>query len=260
MKQSRRKELKTNELGIWLNDLYDSAQRNANYLLGALLVVVLLVVGTMVVRHNRMAKVQSAWNAYYDLRNADLTKDPDALNRARELAQTWAGDSDLGPYALQLSGDMAYNLALDLPDPKDKDTRIQRLKQAKSSYEQMLSNYASVSDVSNAARMSLAAVEESLVVEGQGDTKQIRELYEKVIAAKPNVFANVAEQDLKTLDERLKPLQIIATRPAEAVATAPSATSGPAAISGPTATRPHTAGGTRPAMPRLAPPAKRPSK
>ena len=221
MKQSRRKDLKTNELGIWLNDLYDSAQRNANYLLGGLLVVVLIVVATMVIRHNRMAKVQSAWSTYYDLRAIDPTKDPDALNRARDLAQAWTGDPELGPFALQLSGDMAYIMST---SEKDKTVRLERLNQARSSYEQMLADAGSESDVANAARMSLATVEESLIVEGQGSAQKVRELYEKVIASKPNAFVAVAQQKLNTLDERLKPLQIVATRPAEPTATAPAAT------------------------------------
>ncbi len=224
MKQTRRKELKTNELSLYLQQIYEAMQRHSSYLIGGLVVVVLVLVVGLYVQHNRHKTLQDAWNNYYDLSGKDVVTQPDALDKARALAAEYADHRDLGPVVLQLRGDLAYPLAMSLNGEKDRDRRLELLREAKSSYEQMLQNFSDRPEVGARARMSLAGVEETLVALGQSKPEQVREYYQKLVDTKPNAFAELAAKKLIDLDKHLEPLKIVATRPAPPPTTAPSTT------------------------------------
>ena len=53
MKQTRRKELKTNELSVYLQQIYEAAVRNATYLVGGVVVVVIVLVVALLTQRNR---------------------------------------------------------------------------------------------------------------------------------------------------------------------------------------------------------------
>lgn len=241
MKQTRRKELKTNELRHLLDQLQEGVQRNATYLLIGLAAVVLILVIALYVRHNRHVARQQAWATYNEIRDGNVFAQPQLLDRAAELAAAQAGNPDLGPLALQLHGDMAYRLAMSLTEEKDRARRMDLLKQAQQTYSEQISRYEQRQDVRARGRMSLAAVEENLVVAGQGTADSVRKLYQQVIddvvEGRPSVYRDLAREKLASLDKRLAPLQIIATRPAE---TAPATATAPAEAM-PPATQPTTA-------------------
>src|SRR5687767_12970875 len=136
MKQTRRKELKTNELSIFLHQMYDSIQRNATYLLAGIVVVVIVLVIGLYVQHRRHKTMTDAWTSYYEVRELDVTTKPEALDRARELADKYGDNAQLGPEVLQLRGDLTHEVALGLVKPEDEDRRIKLLEEANTSFEQ----------------------------------------------------------------------------------------------------------------------------
>lgn len=251
MKQTRRKELRTNELQLWLRQAGQSIQQNSTYILaGVLAVVAILVIGLLIQqrRHNRQ---QAAWKMYYELRDKDVSADPAALDRVRELASAWGRDSNLGPFALQLKGTMQSRLAMSLSTPGDQERKIQLLKDARATYEQMLGQYEKRGPIAAEARVSLAGIEESLVVLGAGEPAKVRQYYQELIETRPNAYADYAVQRLAELDQLLRPIEIIATRPAatavaEPLTTAPVMTAPAAAL--PAATAAAAATNTTPAQ------------
>jgi len=249
MKKSRRKELKTNILSVYLQQIYEAAARNATYLIGGFVVLVLVLVIGLVVQRNRHRALQEAWRQYYELRQQDVRLRPDVLNRTRSLASEYSEDADLGPMALKLQADQCYQLGLSLSESRERSRRLELMKEAKETYERLIRQFASRPDVVAVARMSLAAVEESLVLAGESDITAVRDCYQQLIDGKPNPYQQLARDQLEDLDKRIESLEIVATRPAEttrpAEATRPAETTRPAEGPPPPASAP--ASTTRPA-------------
>jgi len=224
MKQARRKELKTNELSVYLQQVYETASRNATYIIGGVVVVVLVLVIGLMVRRNRLVARQDAWRTYYSIRDQSAVVTPELIDQARNLGASHGSDDDLGPRVSQLRADLAYALAITLSPIEQKERRTELFNEAKAAYEQMIHQFGSRPNVVARARMSLAAVEESLALAGQGDRAAVRRLYQDMIDAPVSVFQADAEARLDSLDERLTRLPIIATRPAQApiIATRPA--------------------------------------
>ena len=222
MKQTRRKELKTNELSVFLHESQEWIQRNANYLLIGLAAVVLILVIALYAQHNRSAAMQAGWNQYNDIRHANVLIQPEKLDQAANLASEYGSSADLGPLALQLQGDLAYQVAMSLFDAKDRARRLALLKTAQQAFNQELDRFKDRQDIRARALMSLAAVEEDLVVAGEGSAQAARQDYQRVIDdvvdGRPAVWQALAKDKLNTLDERLQKLQIVATQPASAPA------------------------------------------
>ncbi len=246
MKQTRRKELKTNELQLWLQQTYQSLERNSTYILAGVLAVVAILVIALLIQQRRHNKQQTAWNMYYELREKDVTAEPDALDRVRQLAAGWGDDANLGPFVLPLKGSMENRLALSLTRPEDKDRKIQLLKDASATYIGLLARFKDLSTVAAEARMSLAGIEESLVVLGAGSVDKVRQYYQELVETKPNAYADLAAERLGALDQRLRPIEIIATRPAATLPATPVETA-PAAVAPPATTPAATAPATLPA-------------
>lgn len=227
MKQTRRKELKTNDLSVYLHQMQEWTQQNATYLLVGVAAVVLILVIALVIKRNRYQEMQLAWTEYNDLRQTDPAEKPETLEKIRNLAAQQLDNADLGALAVQLHGDAAYRIALTLTDPKDQARRAELMAEAKKAYQTALDRYGSRQDVRARARLSLGSVEENLVVAGTGSVEAARKYYEQVISdvvdGRPSVYEPLAREKLMDLEERLAKLEIIATRPAEtAPATAPA--------------------------------------
>lgn len=236
MKQTRRKELKTNELSIYLHQMYETVQQNATYLLGGLVAIVAILVIFMYVQHRRHKTMADAWTSYYEIREKDVTKEAGALDRARELADKYGDNAHLGPAVMQLRGDMAYELSLSLVKPEEQTRRLDLLQESKETFEHILNQYGSDTQVAARAQISLAAIGESLVVLGKVKIEEVRGHYQALVEKKPNPFAEVSEKRLAELTKHLEPLNIVATRPAEPPESAPAST--PAAVSARPATAP----------------------
>lgn len=223
MKQARRKELKTNELSLYLQQVYEAASRNATYIIGGVVVVVLVLVVGLIVRRNRLVAQQDAWRTYYNIRDESAKLTPELVDQARSLAASHSGDRDLGPRVLQLQGDLAYAMAISLSPNQEKERRAELFNEAKTAYEQEIRSFSVKPEVVARARLSLASVEESLAVENHGDGAVARSLYQEVIDGGVSEFQADAKARLASLDERLIPLPIVASRPAEpAVTTMPT--------------------------------------
>jgi hypothetical protein len=79
----------------------------------------------------------------------------------------------------------------------------------------MLENFNSRPAIAARARMGLAAVEESLVVAGQGDKARIRDLYRDLANDPSGIYKEQAEARLKDLDLRLTRIEIVEAPPPE---------------------------------------------
>jgi hypothetical protein len=223
MKQARRKELQTNELSVYLHQISDAIQRHANYLLGGLVVVALVLAVALYVRQSRHAAIETARSQYYEVQRGDVAAQPELLELARQLAASYGDHSELGPDVLQAAGDAAYDRAMSLTAPQDQAQRRELLQEARGRYEEKIRRFSNRRDAVAEARMSLAAVEEeTLLATGEGSREAIETHYQQVIDAPTNPYQGLARLRLEDLNERLKPLEIVATRPAEEPPPAPA--------------------------------------
>jgi hypothetical protein len=219
MKQSRRQELKTNALSVWLQETYAQLVRNSSYVIGGAVAIVVILIVVVVVQRNRQAAIDQAERTYIEIRSGSVVEKPDLIDQAGRLAEEQGPTTPLGAKAAELQGDLAYQLAMTAGPRKPADM-ISRLKQAKAAYEPLLSQ--KVNDPGDAARlrMKIAASEESLCVVGEGSADTVRKLYQAVIDGADLSFKTIALELTKSLDERLAKLKIVATQPASVPATA----------------------------------------
>lgn len=231
MKQQRRHELKTNDLSVYLTQIYEAIQRNSRYVLGGTVVVVVVLIVFLVAQRNRMAAEAAAWTEYDGVRSGDLTADPSLLDKARELAERYADDKRLGPSILLLEGSMLYMSALNLTGPDQKAQQIEQLREARQVFSELIRRFESRRNVRAEAKMMLAKIEESLIVlGGGGDVDTIRSIYQELKDSPTGLYAGQAEERLANLDERLVPLKIV-----DPPATAPAAAEEPSAVPMPAA-------------------------
>lgn len=225
MKQSRRKELKTNELSVYLQRLAEAVQANANYILaGVVAVLVILAVTGFIQRQRRLAQ-EEAWRQYISIREQSVIPTTQVAEEISVLAEAQKNNPALGPRTLELMGDIHFSRAVTMPEPADPEKRRELYRKAAEAYREVLKRFGSSPEVAARARMSLAAALESLLILGEGDAAEIRRLYQEVIDSKASGFVADARNQLDTLDRRLAELRIVATRPAET--TTADATLGP---------------------------------
>lgn len=217
MKQSRRKELKTNELSIYLQQIREAISRHQNTILLALVAVIVVLAVGMIVRKQRHAAYEAAYADYLDLRDQSVIAQPELLEQAAALAATHADDAGLGPLTAELYAGMAYELAMNQTNLDNRARRVELFNTARSTLEGLLQRWGSRPMVAPRTRISLAAVLESLHVLGEGDIETIRKTYQSVIDGPPSAFTDDAKEQLKTLAERTAKLELVATRPAEPV-------------------------------------------
>ncbi|HSW46948.1 MAG TPA: hypothetical protein VLM89_15405 [Phycisphaerae bacterium] len=222
MKKSRRHDLKTNVLSVYIQQTYEAIGQYANYIIGGVVVVVVILVAFMIVQRNRQATMDQAQKTYYEIRTGDVFEKPDLIDQAGRLAAEQGIDTELGAKAAELQANLAYNLAMSM-GIGDREKKVARLTEAKQIYEQLLTKVVDRPAAAARLKMSLAAVVESLQVLGKGEVEPVRQLYQAVIAGDDASFKSIAEQKLKTLDERMIPLKVLATQPASAPATGPAA-------------------------------------
>jgi hypothetical protein len=256
MKHIRRKELKTNELSAYLQQMRETVTRNSNYIIGGLVVVVLVLMAGLYVKRNRAEAETNRWREYQEIQKAASEGKGDVVDRAAGLvlAAQKAGDAKLGPQALSLYAGLLYDKALSTAAKPASAEREQLLEKAKTNYQELIKTYANRPEVIQAARMSLAAVAETLCVDGkQAELDVAKEQYKEVLKNPNSPYAPDARQKLDTLAERTAKLQIVATRPAEpapAPATKPATKPATAPVVAPAPVRaPTTAPASAPKKP-----------
>jgi hypothetical protein len=228
MKQSRRKELKTNELRIYLQELRETVARNSNYIIGGIVVVVLILMIGLYVQGNRAQTEASNWRKYREIQEASAENKTDVLTDAADLAAATAGDRKLGPRARELYAQLLYSRAMTISPLANSSERAELLDKSKAAFEELINKAGGQPDMVARARLGLAEVEETLYVSDKGSLDAIAAEYRKVIDSKEAPYAEKAKERLDTLVERTAKLQIVATRPAETPASAPAAASRPA--------------------------------
>lgn len=235
MKQSRRQELKTNELSVLLQQAYETASRNVNYIIGGVVLVILILVAMLYIQHRRTQAREDAWSRFNALQAQieAVIDQPEILDQAKGFAAEMQGNEELKPRANTLVADMAYKRAMHVSPTSNRDERLNLLKEARDRYQEVVTNQSERQPALAArARLGLAAVEESLLMAGEGSREKAREQYEILAKGGLGLYSEMAADLLQTFDERVQPLKLVATRPAESPATAPAtrtATTQPAA-------------------------------
>lgn len=228
MKQARRKELKTNELSIYLQQIQEAVVRNSNYIIGGIVVVVLILMIGLYVRSSRHQAEAARWNELEELQRQAATElKPETIERAQRLANDTTGDKLVGPKARELHADLVYQQAMDLSPVSKPDEYAGLLNEAKQSYQAMINTYADLPTVVARGRLGLASTLESLHAVDKAQVDEVRKQYEQIIeSGKANKalapYVETALMRMETLTERTRPLQIVATLPAEPVETAPA--------------------------------------
>ncbi|HOB75682.1 MAG TPA: hypothetical protein PKG54_14285 [Phycisphaerae bacterium] len=235
MKQSRRQELKTNELSVFLQQLYASASRNANYIIGGAVVVVAVLAIALYVQHRRTQAREMAWKSFQELRAESVVEKPELLEQARAMAEQQRGKGELGYRTAELAADMAYELAMSPKMASERAKRLELLRDARQRYQGLLDLASDNPVMAEGPRYNLAKIEETLLVMGESTPDKVRSHYQELLKNPHGRFYAMADEALRTLDDRTVPLKIVATRPADtqpttAPATAP-ATQPSAAVS-----------------------------
>lgn len=215
MKQARRKELKSNELMQYLQDLRDAVVRYSNYIVGGLVVVVLILMIGLYVQHNRHETEAARWREYLELQPAVATGETDVIDRAASLADATAGDPRLGPQVQELYARALYARAMTLSPLTESGQRAELLDQAKANYQKLLDRYPGRAGLAARTRLSLADVEETLFLADKGELETVRELYGAVVESGVAPYVEMARTQLDSLDDRTRKLEIVATRPAD---------------------------------------------
>lgn len=216
MKQARRKELKTNELSLYLQQIRDAFLQYSNYIIGGVVAVVLILVIALYVQSQRAQVDAARWAERREIEaEAAVEIKPETIERAERLAREAADDPRLGPVARELHANLAYQRALDMSPETDPDEYTRLLNEARSSYQTLVDQYPDRPDVVARARLGLGAVLESLHVVGQGELDAVAQHYRLVAESENPTYAALARRRLETLSERARPLNIVATRPAE---------------------------------------------
>lgn len=216
MKQARRKELKTNELSIYLEQIRDAAVRYSNYILGGIVLAVLILMIGFYVQSSRAQAESARWTEYREIQQqANQSINADLIARAERLAQETAADPRLGPVARELHAELAYQAGLDTSPVSNPEQFTAFLNQARESYQKLINEHAKRPDVTARARLGLAATLENLLVVGKAQPQDAAEQYRQVAESKNEAYADLARSRLDTLPERTRPLTIVATRPAE---------------------------------------------
>jgi hypothetical protein len=240
MKQSRRQELRTNELSIKLQELYEKANRYSTHILVVVLALLVIVLVTNYLRSRQAATLQQASEELSDVRGLDVTSEEDnALERARQLVEAYGDTDRVGPQARDLLGRMVYQKAMLMNPRTEKETYVKLLKEAEETYQGLIAAYATDPMAVAEARMMLAKINESLAVVGERDSERVRELYASLADNEAGIYKSLAEEALASLDERLKPLRLVEpgspeTQPArtpiapDEPETAPAVETGPA--------------------------------
>ncbi len=218
MKQTRRQELKTNTLSVYLSQIYERAQLYSNYITGGLVVVLLVLVVGAYLRHSRQVATQNGWKRFYEIVDPsdDAGGDVDLITRAERLADEYAGHRQIGLAARELQADLTYEEAMKLsPVGGDRGRRVELLKSARRLYQELLDGHAREPLAAARLRMSLAACIENLVLLDEARADEAQALYQQVAADPASPFKPLAEKMAQTLATRVAPLKIVATRPAE---------------------------------------------
>jgi len=239
MKKTRRQELKTNELSVFLKQVYEKAMQYSNYLLAGVLVVVLVLVVGLIYQQNQRNALRTGRKEYEDIRQFDVTVDPGLIDRARVLASDFSEDPNLGPAALELQDTLNYQAAIRADSKQVQVDKIKHLKEAKRLYQQLIDKYGNREELVDRTHMSLASIEESLLLAGESTIEQVRAHYQRLIDNDISPYKPLAENLLNDLEERTSPVRIITTQPAtQPITTRPATTQ-------PVTTRPVT---TRPVI------------
>ena len=186
MKSERRHELGHNELAEWLNGGIESIKPYVNTILGVIVLVFVLAVGTTWYVHRSAVESAEAWDGYY---NALSAGNPDELaavaadyprSRAARWAEAVAADMHLNSGCNQLFNNRA-------------DANIE-LDKAAELYKQVLKE--AVDPVLlDRATYGLARTNEAM-----GDLEEAKKLYEQVTQKWPGgPFAEISAHRLKEL-------------------------------------------------------------
>lgn len=231
MKKSRRQELKTNELSVYLQQGYEFIRKNATYLIGGTVIVVLILVVSMVnLRGTRRARAE-AYQVDTELRFEDPTDE--VLDRAREHATAFSKDATLAVRVRETYASKATQKALMLSEATERERKIELLKEALSVHEGIVRDFGNRADAVARAKWSIATISDSLAALGEMAPQQVRALYEAVADSATSPYRGAARDILDGFDVRFEELKVVTTRPAAdtqpAVATIPPAGQEPTA-------------------------------
>lgn len=250
MKTKRRQELRTNELILQLLRIKDYAAQNWNRIAGVAVVVVLVILVIGYWQYSRVARRTDGLNELAKVRDSMSLSPAERLDKMEQIAKDFP-DKLVVLQALEMTGETAMTQVLIGWTSDDPAQRAKLLDRAEQALKRIVSEYPDRYQAVAGARLQLAAI-----AEDRGDKEEASRQYKAIIdnpqLAAITMYEGVAATRLKTLDERMKPVEILpSTRPAATQATTmPTTTQA--------ATRPVRGPAARPQV-RLAPPTTRPA-
>jgi hypothetical protein len=214
MKQARRQELKTNELSVYLRQIYEWLNDHSTQVIWGVVIAAAILVIALYARQRAHAKREAGWQEYEAIRKLNPLEDEAAIARAQDLVAEYGDQRPLGIFGRETLARMLYVKGMQLDPLSESEEQIELLKQSKAAYQDMLEAASDDDSAVQRAHVALAAIEESLAIHGQGRPEEARKHYEALTRAEPALFGDLAKQQLQTLEDRLADLPMVATRPA----------------------------------------------
>ncbi|MGB9626291.1 MAG: tetratricopeptide repeat protein [Phycisphaerae bacterium] len=250
MKTKRRQELRTNELILQLIKARDYAARNWNWIAGTALVVVLVIAIIAYWQYNRGVRRIEGLNALATVREDANLPPAEQIDRLEQIAKQYP-DPQVVLASLEAVGNSVMHRLLVDWTGESPSQREKLLGAAEAAFRRIVAEFPDRHEAVVRAHLGLAAI-----AEDRGDREEAARQYKAILddpkLAAVTMYQGIAAARAGTLDERMKPVEILpATRPA-ATRTATSPTTTQAAtmpVSAPGASRPTGVPATAPAVP-----------
>jgi tetratricopeptide (TPR) repeat protein len=265
MKQTRRHELKQNELAHSLTELKEWLNKYVNYVIGAAVAVVAIIGIGSYSSKQRNEKFERGWADYQAAiddyakaagtvgrgANASIPSNPagmdQALKQMQLVADTYADNGDLTARSLLWIGDQALRQLATVQSGPSEGGSLQLLGQAEKAYERVTMEFKDRPLDVAIAKFGLAAIAEE-----RGQFDQAKKMYEEMSqweGAELLPMANLAKVKLEEVDNYAKPVTFAAPPTPRLPTTQPLTE----LIIPPAPTSPTSAPTTQPAIPASAP-------
>ncbi len=213
MKTKRRQELRTNELILQLIKARDYAARNWNWIAGTALVVVLVIAIIAYWQYNRGVRRIEGLNALATVREDANLPPTERIDRLEQIAKQYP-DPQVVLASLEAVGDYVMHRLLVDWTRETPSQREKLLGAAEGAFRRILAEFPDRHEAVVRAHLGLAAI-----AEDRGDRQEAARQYKAILddpkLAAITMYKGIASAREATLDERMKPVEILpSTRPA----------------------------------------------
>lgn len=211
MKQSRRQELRTNELILKLIELREFVETQWQIVVGAVVVVALIIGGGWYWSYSASVRRSEAMNDLFAARQKSDAKLQERLDSYGRIAGEHSDPTVTLAVLETIANDAMRNLMVQGPD-MDATSRESALDAAQKACDRIRSEFQNRPDALCRAYLGLAAI-----AENRGNKDEARKNYKAILdtpaLAAVTVYQSIAAKRESTLDARMEPVTILPALP-----------------------------------------------